>query len=128
MAYSVDLRMRVVRAFEAREGSYDELARRFAVGRATVNRWLRLKRETGDIRRRPRGGGHPFLLGEEHLRMFRAIVMAKPDGSRAELAKLLLARTGISVSLATLGRSLHRLGFTRKKRRYMLRKETPTAS
>jgi len=128
MAYSVDLRERVVEAHRAREGSYSELAKRFAVGRATVSRWLRLHRETGAVRKRPYGGGRrPKVIGKE-LDTFRDLVEAKNDSTRAELARSLQKKTGIAASVATIGRTLRRLGWTRKKRRFTPRRGTPTAS
>ncbi len=38
-AYGMELRERVVRAYEAGEGSYGGIAARFALGEATVKRW-----------------------------------------------------------------------------------------
>ena len=39
-AYAMVLRERVVRAYEAGEGSYPVIAARFALGEATVKRWV----------------------------------------------------------------------------------------
>jgi transposase len=46
-AYSVDLRERVVAAFDRTGMSDQEAAALFKVGEATVRRWKRLRRETG---------------------------------------------------------------------------------
>jgi transposase len=127
MAYSKDLREKVVGAYETGNDSYDSLAARFDVGRATVNRWLRLKRETGDVQKRPHGGGQPMKVIGKAVEALRRAVAAKNDSTRPELAKVLQKTTGMSVSDATIGRALRRLGFTRKKRRFITRRETPTA-
>jgi transposase len=58
-AYSVELRERVVRAYEAGEGTHSELGERFALGEATVKRWVWLKRKTGSVSPVPKGGGTP---------------------------------------------------------------------
>jgi len=46
-AYSLDLRERVVGAFDAGDMTDEQVAEVFQVGEATVHRWKRLKRETG---------------------------------------------------------------------------------
>src|SRR4051794_41706674 len=51
-AYSEDLRERVIRAVEAGRPR-DEVAARFEVSVPTIERWVRLKRETGGLARRP---------------------------------------------------------------------------
>jgi transposase len=39
-AYPVELRERVVKAYEAGQGSYPTIASKFLVGEATVRRWV----------------------------------------------------------------------------------------
>ena len=46
-AYSLDLRERVVAAFDAMTD--EQVAEVFQVGETTVHRWKRLKRETGSL-------------------------------------------------------------------------------
>ncbi len=54
---SLDLRRRIVKAYETgKTATYEATAEMFGVGRATVNRLLRRKRETGDVVAKPRGG------------------------------------------------------------------------
>lgn len=48
-AYSLDLRERVVGAFDAADMTDEQVAEVFQVGEATVHRWKRLKRETGSL-------------------------------------------------------------------------------
>ncbi|WP_143825720.1 helix-turn-helix domain-containing protein [Nannocystis exedens] len=54
---SVDLRIRIVEARVQDGQTYEQLAERFHVGRATVDRVLRLQRETGSVEPKPHGGG-----------------------------------------------------------------------
>ena len=63
-AYSEDLRERVVRAV-AIGTPRDEVAATFAVSVPTITRWLRLKRETGSLARRPVPG--PVAVKTEAL-------------------------------------------------------------
>jgi transposase len=127
MAYSRDLREKVVGAYEARGESYDRLSELFGIGRATLNRWLRLKRETGNVAKRPYGGGQQSKIAGKGLEVLQRAVRSKNDSTRPELAKVLLKETGLSVSVASVGRALRRLGFTRKKRRFITRRGTPSA-
>ena len=128
MGYSRDLRERAVDAYERRAGSYDEVAALFGVGRATINRWLRLKRETGGIAERPHGGGRQAKIVGNALEKLRAMVLAKNDSTRKELAQGLLEKSKVAVSVATIGRTLRRLGLTRKKSRSMPRRGIRIAS
>jgi transposase len=114
-AYSVDLRERVVAAYELGGMTDEEVAEFFHLGEATVHRWKRLKRETGSLDAKPHGGGVPFRVKPESHPVVRAIVAAEPDLTIPEVAAELHRRTGLKVSDATMGRVLRRLGFTRKK-------------
>src|SRR5215211_3630344 len=58
-AYSEDLRLRIVVAVDGGMPR-SEAARVFRVGRATVKRYLALRRETGALAPRPRPGSPPW--------------------------------------------------------------------
>lgn len=108
-AYSADLRERVLLACERREGSRDEIARRFRVAASTLYAWLNTSRAEG--RRRVPVGGQAAMLVE--------LVAEQNDATLAEYADQLAARTGIRRSLAAVCRALKRLGLVRKKSRFM---------
>ena len=113
---STDLRERVVMAYESGEGTLKELAERFGVGEATAKRWVWRWRTDGTLEPRAHPG-FPHLVDEAGLDVLREIVAAHADYTRDELADELEARIGIRVSVATMGRMLRRIGWTRKKRR-----------
>lgn len=96
--------------------TYVEIAERLGVGEATVSRILRLHRETGDVERRPRGGGRVSPLRDVE-RELELLVKEAPDSTVAEMAAELARRTGVRTSRASVGRALKRLGYTRKKSR-----------
>jgi len=113
-AYSVDLRERVVAAFD-RDGMTDqEAAALFKIGEATVRRWKRLKRETGALVRRPGGGGNPPRVAADQY-VVRAIVEEKPDLTDQEVAWEFHRRTGRGVSRSSMNRVLLKMALTRKK-------------
>ena len=113
--YSTDLRWRIVRAMEKPGTTYEDVAERFEVGRATVNRWGRLYRETGDVEPRPHAGHPPRKLDEQGELVVLELVSQSPDATVGELADETSTNTKIQVSRATNGRSLAKHGLTRKK-------------
>ena len=95
--------------------TYQETAALLGIGRATVNRILRLHRETRSVEPRPRGGGNFSPLHGELAELLIAIVDAMPDATVAELTAALVERSGTSTSRSGVQRALGRLGFSRKK-------------
>ena len=123
--YSKDLRERVVRAYLDGHGTYAEVADRFGVGEATVDRWVARVRRTGSVDPDAMGGDRRCKFDEESEALVVALVEEQPDVTRDELVVLLRDRAGLDVSPAGVQRALERLGLTRKKRRSMLRNATP---
>lgn len=112
---SVDLRKRVVAAYERGGVTRDAVAEMFQVGRATVNRLVRQFRATGSVEPGPHGGGKPAKFNPRLDRMLRKLVAEQSDATVPELVEALEAKTGARVSSSTMGRALARLGLTRKK-------------
>jgi len=56
-ALSVDLRQRIVAAYQAKEGSQRQLAERFKVSLSFIRDLTRRYRETGKVEPKPHGGG-----------------------------------------------------------------------
>ena len=83
-AYSMDLRERVVAAYDDGEGSQAELASRFRVGISWIGKLLRRRRQTGSIAPKPHSGGRvPAVAGEAADRL-RVAVQADPDATLAD--------------------------------------------
>lgn len=112
---AVDLRKRAVDAYLGGGMSYAEAAEQFGIGEATLNRWLALRRETGEVVPRARGGGNPAKIRGEDAERLKHEVSAKPDRTVEELVKHWKAITGVDISPSSMGKTLRRLGFTRKK-------------
>ncbi len=115
-AYSLDLRQRVVRAYERGEGSISEVASRFGVSTAFVKKMLRQWRATGDLAPRGHGGGKPKSLTERQQQLLRRKVREQNDISLAELQSLLAETESVSVHVSTISRALAGLGLPLKKR------------
>ena len=114
-AYGLELRGRIVEAYQNGEGSLREIAERFVVAVGTVRDYLALYRTTGSLEPRPHGGGIPPLLDEQGLEHVRLLVQQVPDATESELADDLARHHHIAVSRQTMGRALGHLGLTRKK-------------
>lgn len=112
----VELRQRVVNADNNNEGTYEELAERFHVGRASVNRWLQRAR-AGDLAPKARPVSVPSRrkLKAEHLEFLRQTIVDIPDSSAPGLVQGLLEEFGLKVSDATVKRARRELGFTPKR-------------
>ncbi len=78
-AYSVDLRERVVRAFEVDGMTDHRVAALFGIGEATVHRWKRRHRETGSVAPRTHKSGNPPRVGPEQWPVVQQIVREEPD-------------------------------------------------
>lgn len=115
-AYSTDLRRKVVSAYEQGEGTLDEIAAIFDIGRCSVARYLRLHHAGESLQPKPRSGGVAFSLSEKHLTVLQARIAEKNDSTLAELVAHLADKETVTVHPSTVCRALQRLGLPRKKR------------
>ncbi len=91
------------------------VAQTFGVGRATVQRYV-AQRRRGTLVPRP-FPGRAARIGAAHAAALRAQMDAAPDATLAEHCDRWAADQGVRVSVATMQRTIARLGWTRKKRR-----------
>ena len=121
-AYSEDLRERVIGAVE-RGDRREDVAVRFEVSVPTIERWVRLKRETGGLARRPVPGR--VAVKTAGLReALPARLATHADAALGEQCAWWRAVSGFEVSTATMSRTLTRLNWTRKKSRSAPASET----
>ena len=114
-AYSIDLRQKILQAYERRLGSQRALAHLFGVSLAFVEKVLRQHRMTGIIAPKPPAGGPRPRLDETTHGMLRQWVHDEPDLTLHELCARIAAATGVRVSGPTMCRVLQRLGLPRNK-------------
>ena len=113
-AYSIELRERVVRTYEAGEGTLPEVAERFSVGEATAKRWVWLQRAQGHVEPKKKGGGTPSTIDRAEV---DAIVARLGDANAGEItAEYNRHRRGTArLHVSTIKRALHRFGYVVKK-------------
>lgn len=116
MAYSVDLRKRIVDAVERGVGTKRQIAKLFGVHESFIYKLLRQKRERGDIAPLPHGGGASAKLTEQGLLTLTDLVAETPDATLQELSKQMQQRAGVEVSQSTICRGLQALDLTLKKK------------
>jgi len=105
--YSNDLRERVL-AYKDDNHTQAETCAVFGISRATLNAWLRLRRETGSAELRPRPKTRRSRkIDDDQL---RAYIQQHPDAYRYEIAEV------FRVSPAAILYACRRAGITRKKR------------
>lgn len=113
--YSMDLRERVVAAYDRGGVTEADVARLFNIGEATVRRWRRLARETGSVAPAPHGGGNEPRVLPEHEPLVRTLVAEQPDRIVVEVAALFVEQAGRGCSRSSMSRALARMNLTRKK-------------
>lgn len=114
--YSMDLRKRVARAWDAGLDA-ESVAAKYDVSRAWVHRLIQRRRETGSLAPRKQTKFRGRALAEAEEQRLAALITAQPDATLAELRNALPT----SAALSTLWRAIDRLRLTVKKKRY-----TPT--
>ena len=114
-AYSTDLRQKIIEACQRDQATQRAVAELFGVSVSFVEKLLQRYRTTGIFTAKPHGGGQKRRLDAAADQRILAWIQAQPDLTLVELQTKTRQELGISLSLATLCRSLKRLGLTRKK-------------
>lgn len=121
-AYSIDLREKIVAAVR-RGMSKAQAARTFGVGATSVKRYVKLAEE-GKPLNPGKAPGKKAKLAGSGMRLLEEDLRSRPAVTYKKRADLLYELLGIRVSKATICRMVRRLGYTRKKDRWVLQKET----
>jgi transposase len=108
--YSMDLRKRVARAWDAGLDA-ETVAAKYDVSRAWVNRLIQRRRETGSLTPRQQTKFRGRVLSASEEARLAALITARPDATLTELREALPT----TAALSTLWRTINRLGFTLKK-------------
>jgi putative transposase len=117
-AYSEDLRQKIVQALEQRRMNKSEAARAFGVSLSSVKRYAKAAREGRSLSPGKAPGKRP-KLDEKARRLLEAHVEERPFAKLSDRQEYLRRVTGVSVSESTLSRAIRRMGFGRKKGRWV---------
>ena len=123
-AYSLDLRERVVSAYQNGVESIREVCEQFQVSESFLKKMLAKHRTSGDLTPRGHGGGKKKSLSETHRQWLLKTVLATPDITLSELQAKLFDKKRVCASVPTLSREVRGLNLRRKKNRWSLVSET----
>ena len=121
-AYSLDLRKKIV---EAKEWGMPtaEVARTFGVGLSTVKRYAATARQGKSLAPKRHPGSKP-KLDKVARRLLEADLQERPAATLPQRREFLARMAGVWVSDSTISRMLKRLGWTRKKDRWVRQNAT----
>lgn len=121
---SVDLRERILAAYDVGDATRAQVGRRFRVSEGMVKKLLQQRRRTGEIGPRHHRSGRKARILPAHGAQLRALVQEQPDLTLAELRSTL----GLSCTLPAIHYALAALDLTYKKRRSMRPNRTDPTS
>jgi transposase len=129
-ATSLEVRQLIVDAYERGEGTYEEIGRRFARGRATVERLVRRWREKHSLEVVYSRVGPAAKVRDEELDDLKLFVAdGRADWSAEALKDAWCALKGVTLSRSAMVRALQKAGLSSKKRASSLANKTvPTSS
>ena len=110
-AFSVDLRTRIVDAYDRGEGTQASLAKMFNVSERWIQKLFHQRRESDSISPLPHGGGRQTKVGPKQEALLKKAMAASPDSTLEELRD----RCKIEASIWSVSRALRRMDITFKK-------------
>ena len=122
-AYSEDLRQKIVQALQQRRMNNSEAARTFGVSLSSVKRYAKAAREGRSLSPGKAPGKRP-LLDEKARRLLEADLKERPFAKLSDRQEYLQKVAGVSVSESTLSRTIRKMGFGRKKGRWVQASKT----
>jgi transposase len=110
-AYSLDLRVRVMKAYDESKWTVRQIAERFKVGEWWVYKLKRQRRAGAGLAPRQGKVGQPRRLGPEQINRLTAYVDKHPDATLEEIHEKIAA----ACTSVTIHNTLRRLGYRFKK-------------
>lgn len=110
-AYSLDLRHRVMKAYDEGQWTVSQIAVRFKVGEWWVYKLKRQRQNVGSLAPRQGRVGQPCSLQGAKLQRLTRYVDRHPDATLEQLH----AKLGVRCTLVTIHNTLRRLGYRYKK-------------
>ena len=110
---SLDLRERILAAYDRGEGTREQVAMRFSVSLGFVKKLIQQRRHTGEIGPRHHHSGRKPKILASHRREMKKLLAGKPDMTLEELR----AALELDCTLPAIHYALENMGLTYKKRR-----------
>ena len=116
-AYSIDLRSKIVQAYEQGDTSIRKVALRFDVSKSFVQKLLEMKKNQGNVEPKKQGGTMKSELNG-YATQLADLVEKYPDATLSEYCEYWGQTYGQWVSTSTMCRELQKQRLTLKKRLY----------
>jgi transposase len=108
----MDLRQRIVKAYDRGDVTREQVANRFEVSLAMVKKLLQQRCHTGDIAPRHHRSGRKPLILDSHRRDMRLLLKKRPDLTLEEIR----VRLSLECTIQAIHYVLADMGLTYKKR------------
>lgn len=115
--YSMDLRQRVVDAYNHRQGTEQQIARLFGISRRTLQRYLRRYRNEGSLKPKPQNAGRKSAFHGRSLKVLDRFVQHNPDATLEAIREHFAGM--VKCSIVAIHNALKKLGWRYKKSRYV---------
>lgn len=113
--YSLDVRQKIVEAYQQGNTSIRAVAQQFLVSTNTVQRLLNQYRTTGDLSPQKLGTKRKSVLSEHHKAALE-VVEEHPDWTLWQYCEYLTEKLGVNVSTSMMDRFCHQNNLTLKKK------------
>lgn len=114
MSLSLDLRKRLIKAYENGEGSIRQLSERFSVGKTTLFELLKRYRETGSLDAISPPGRNR-MIDEKKAVILKNLLLKDNEKTLDELCEAFAKKTSMEVSISTMHRACERMNIRYKK-------------
>jgi transposase len=116
-AYSIDLRKRVLSAYDSDKYSLNQIAKQFQVTTRWIQKLRQQRQQEGSIAPKPQNQGRKPAFRDKHLQQLDDFVKRYPDATLEEIRESFADR--VNCSIVTIHNTLKRLGWRYKKNRYV---------
>ena len=114
-AIPIEVREKIVAAYEKGTRTQNEIAEIFDTTQRTVTRFVTKKRMGKGLEIKPRSG-RPSPMDSKELVILKDIVLLQPDKTVLEYCHLFQKKTGLKISRSSMSRFLKKLNLRRKKK------------
>ena len=112
--YSIEFREKIVKAYEQGDTSIRKIAAQFDASKGFIQKLLKQKQVTGDVKPKKQGGSLKSVL-HSHTTQLTEMVEKYPDSTLSEYCEYWLSSHNQSVSPSMMCRELKKQNLTRKK-------------
>ena len=114
--YSIDLRIRAVKAYEEGNHTQMEIAKLYNLGLTTLIRYWKQYKATGNVAPIPYQRGRKPAVNEKEMCRIKELVLKRPDSSLRELCNRYNVNRNKKIGITIMFRAICALGFRRKKK------------